>query len=113
MTREEIEKMPDEEFKAESERGQKLYDETMRRLVETGQESAEIEAFGRTFEVKRDPEYVKKLDEEERKREEYLKSPDGQKTSWARKTADETGQTIYVTLESGMRLAFFPRKKKE
>ena len=28
MTREEIEKMPDEEFKAESERGQKLYDET-------------------------------------------------------------------------------------
>ena len=97
MTREEIEKMPDEEFKAESERGQKLYDETMRRLVETGQESAEIEVFGRTFEVKRDPEYVKKLYEEERKREEYLKSPDGQKTSWARKTADETGQTIYVS----------------
>ena len=113
MTREEIQKMPYEEFKAEYEKYQKLRDETMRRLVETGQESAEIEAFGMPFEVKRDPEYVKKLDEEERKREEYLKTPDGQKTSWARKTADETGQIIYVTLESGMRLAYFPRKKKE
>ncbi len=109
--------MTDEEYrqrKAETELAKKKYDEAMRMLLETGQESTEIEVMGRTFTLKRDPDYLTKKEAEETEKEAIRQSPLGKKMAEAQKIANETGRTMYVQDgEGGMRFAVFPKKEKK